>query len=503
MQEDFSLKADIAPIELDQSGITLVAPGLLGTGTWHSKRSAGETRDFALGNSELERAMAEAELEDRHTLTVEAPTPAVPANASRAFGDVADDELLLQVPLAKNEAALVLYIDEAGRISLHYAEAATQAAPALPTRAFGADHQTRFRLRLRSGVSRQGGGARGLVGSLVAKVIKVLIVKLLPDQAGALAVRRVSAWEDKQRAAQGLHGGTWQQLLDATPTPLADVGALRGQRALLFIHGTTSSTAGAFAGLRQNVPVLERLYAAYEGRVVGFNHHTMSVPVVDNARQLVGALAAAPGDYRFDIVCHSRGGLVARALAHLSETALPRPPGVHLDIGRIVFVATPNAGTPLADPERLPGFVERLVNVVNMLPDSALTLASGALLSLAAAIVEVGLPRLPGLADQAPGSPLQQALAPPANGTEGFHAFASDYEPVGNLIDVVKNAAVDRIFEAVGNDLVVPTDGVATTPYFSLPAERVFQFPRARGVHHSLYFSQPEMARIPEWLGVG
>jgi pimeloyl-ACP methyl ester carboxylesterase len=501
MEEDFTLRADMAPIELDQSGLTLVAPGLLGTGTWHSRRAPGDSRDFALGSTELERAIAEAGLDDRHTLTLEAPTPVLAGGASRSAGDVADDELLLQVPLGRDEAALVVYTDEAGRITLHYAEP-SRAAPALPSRAFGAAHQVRFRLPLRSGESRQAGSSRGLVGSVVAMVNKVLVVKLFADAAGEAAVRRVAAWEGSQRAAQGFHGGTWEQLLDPRPTPLGDVGALRGKRTLLFIHGTTSSTAGAFAGLRRNAPVLEGLVRAYEGRVVGFNHHTMSASVTDNVRDLLAALAKAPGDYRFDIVCHSRGGLVARALAHLGEAELPRPAGVRVAIGRTVFVATPNAGTPLADPARLPGFVERLVNVVNLLPDSALTLASGALLSLAAAIVEVGLPRLPGLVDQAPGSPLQQALKPPPGGSDGFHAFASEYAPVGNLVDAIRNAAVDRIFESIDNDLVVPSGGVATTPYFTLPPERVCVFPPERGVHHSLFFSQPEMARLPGWLGV-
>ncbi|MEO7057203.1 MAG: alpha/beta hydrolase [Caldimonas sp.] len=501
MEEAFALTADPTPIELDASGLTIVAPGLIGTGRCHPRRIRGESRDFALASTELERAIAEAGLDERHTLELEAQTPTPAAGASRGFGDVADDELLLQVPLARDEAALVLYTDEAGRISIHYGEV-DAASPALPTRAFGAHHRVRFRLRLRSGISRQAGTSRGLLGSVVAKVIKVLVVKLLAVPAGQLVAGRVAAWEARARVAQGLHGGTSTQLLEATPLPLANPDLLQGGRALLFIHGTTSSTAGAFAGLRQNGDVLERLYAAYEGRVVGFNHHTMSVPVIANARDLLAALAPAPGDYHFDIVCHSRGGLVARALAHLDADTLPRPPGVNVRVGRIVFVATPNAGTPLADPERLPGFVERLVNVVNLLPDSGLTIAAGALLSLAAAIVEAGLPKLPGLADQAPGSALQHALEPPPGGIDGFHAFASDYEPSGNLIDVVKNRAVDRIFEAVGNDLVVPTGGVALTPYFELPAERVFVFARERAVHHSLFFSQPEMGRLPVWLGV-
>lgn len=511
MQEDFRLIGDFTPTELNDSGITLLAPGLFGRGTWHSRREAGETRAFTGEQSLLDQAIAESGAEDRHTLVVEAPTPQVAAGSTRSGGGVADDELLLQVPLAPGEAGVVMYADEAGIISFHYGQPAAAAQPELPSRAFGAGQQVQFRLRLRTGESHGTGGSRGLVGRVVAKVIKVLVVKVFPNQVGSFAAQRVQAWEQTYRAQQGLHGGTWDQLLDPRPTRPADPRPLIGRRSLLLIHGTTSTTAGAFAGLARSPAVLDRLATLYQGRVLGFNHHTLSVPVAQNVRQLYAALAEAPGEYPFDVICHSRGGLVARALAHLADedvaaftgSAWQRPAHVKLRIGRIVFVATPNAGTALADPPRIPHFVERLTNYVNMLPDAALTIGAGALLSVAGAVAEVGLPRLPGLADQAPGSPLQQKLAPPPGGTQGFHAFCANYEPEGSLVSVFKNTAVDRIFETEPNDLVVPTGGVARTPYYDLPADRVFRFEPGRHVHHSAYFAQPEFAKAAEWLEAG
>ena len=510
MQEDFALVGDFTPTQLDQSGITLVVPGLLGSGTWLAKRLAGETREFTGEKSELDRAIDEAGAEDRHTLVIDAPTPATtPGGGWRGTGDVADDEMLLQVPLAIDEAAVVMYIDEAGLISFHYARAPTAAAAVLPSRAVGADRQLQCRLQLRTGISRKPGGSRGWIAQFTSKVIKVLVVKVFPDQVGSFVARRVHVWEQKQRAFEGLHSGTWAQLLDPTPTPVGSLAPYQGRRSLLLIHGTTSTTAGAVAGLATQGALLERLHAIYQGRVLGFNPHTMSTSVAENLRQFFDALAASPGEYAFDIVCHSRGGLVARALAHLTDeqvgkltgTAWQRPVGVKLNIGRTVFVATPNAGTALAEPERIPGFVDRLANYVNMLPDATLTIASGALLSLAGAAAEVALPRLPGLSDQAPGSPLQQMLAPPAGGFDRFNAISSDYEPEGDLVSVIKDGVVDRIFRSAKNDLVVPSDGVATTPYFKLPAARCVAFPPERSVHHSAFFGQPEMTRIADWLG--
>jgi len=511
MSEDFNLIGDFTPTELEQSGITIVAPGLYGSGTWHTERPAGALRAFTGEQGELDRAIAESGAEDRHTLLIDAPTPLITGGGVRGVGDVADDELLLQVPLANDEAAFVLYLDEAGIVSFHYQEARTATAPTLPTRAFGADHQAQFRLRLRTGVSRHPGETRALFSRLASKLIKVLVVKVFPDAVGAFTARRVQAWESRYRSFAGFHGSTWEQILDPLPTAVDDLARFAGRRSLLLLHGTTSSTAGAFAGLNQSPALLEQLHARYEGRVLGFNHHTLSVSVADNVRQFHAALAAAPGDYAFDVVCHSRGGLLARALAHLSDDAVDtltgtpwqRPTGVRVTIGRIVFVATPNAGTALADPQGIPGLVERLTNYVNMLPDATLTIASGALLSLAGAAAEVALPRLPGLADQAPESPLQQLLAPPPGDAERFYAFCADYEPENDLVGVVKHATMDRIFAAEDNDLVVPTKGVAHTPYFDVPAEHTVVFESERRVHHCAFFEQPEVARIGEWLAVG
>lgn len=510
MQEDFTLMGDFAPTQLDQSGITLVAPGLLGSGKWLAKRMAGETREFTGEKSELDRAIDEAGAEDRHTLVIDAPTPATaPGGGGRSAGDVAGNEMLLQVPIARDEAAVVMYIDEAGLVSFHYAQPPAASAPVLPSRALGADRQLRFRLQLRTGVSKKSGESRGWIAKVTSKIIKVLVVKVFPDQVESFVARRVQVWEQKQRAFQGLHSGTWEQLLAPTPTPVCSLAPYQGRRSLLLIHGTTSTTAGAFSDLAKQPALLARLHKMYEGRVLGFNHHTMSVSVAENVRQFFGALAALPGEYAFDILCHSRGGLVARALAHLTDehvgkltgTSWQRPVSVKLNIGRIVFVATPNAGTALVEPQRIPDFVDRIANYVNMLPDATLTIASGALLSLAGAAAEVSLPRLPGLSDQAPGSPLLGMLAPPPGGFDRFNAFSSDYEPEGDLASVVKDGVADRIFRNAKNDLVVPSDGVATTPYFALSAECCVAFPPERSVHHSAFFRQPEMFRIADWLG--
>lgn len=503
MPTRFDLSLDPSPIELDGFGLRLVAPGLLGSAQLYSQSGAG-TRDDPGPTDVLDQGIAEAGLELRYLLHVEAPTPAASAGSGRGVGSVGVGEVELQVPVRANETSLVLYRDEAGVISLHYAQRALADAQHVASRASTSE---RFRIPLRSGRAAATDGGRGLVGSVFGKVLRVVIVKLLHDQVGAAAFRHVQHWERTHRGFEGFHGGSAAQLMAQVPTPITDFDAVQRHPALLFLHGTTSSTAGAFSRLADSA-LLARLYAAYEGNVMGFNHPTMSASVAHNVRAFFDALAPAAGHYTFDIVCHSRGGLLARALTDLSDRFIAaatgsewhRPPGVSLDVRRIVFVATPNAGTPLAIPDNISGFVERLVNVVNFLPDSVLTVAAGALMSIAASIAEVGLPHLPGLADQAPGSDLLQALRPSLQAVDGYRAFEAAFKPQGGLVDALGNAALDHLFDRDPNDLVVPTDGVSTTPFFRLSRNRVFRFAADDAVHHTNFFGHPAMAEIEGFL---
>lgn len=514
MPIQFELRLDPSPIELDGFGLRLVAPGLLGSAQLFS-RSATGARDDPGPTDLLDRAIAEAGLERRHLVRIEAPTPPASAGSARSAGAVGIGEVELQVPVRADETSLVIYRDEAGVISLHYARRPAADAKLAASRASGPARSESFRIPLRAGRAASASGGRGPVGGLLAKILRVVIVKLLPDPIGAAACRRVRHWELTHRSFEGFHGGTAAQLMatpptpPTPPTPVSDFEAVRRRPALLFLHGTTSSTAGAFGQLA-NTALLARLYAAYEGNVIGFNHPTMSASIADNVRAFFDALAPAAGHYVFDIVCHSRGGLLARALTDLDDrfiaeatgSAWRRPPAVSLDVRRIVFVATPNAGTALAIPDNIAGLVERLVNVVNFLPDSVLTIAAGALMSIAASIAEVGLPRLPGLADQAPGSALLQALRPAPAAVDGYRAFEAAFKPQRGLVDALGHAALDSLFDSHPNDLVVPTDGVSTTPFFRLGRDRVFRFAADDAVHHTNFFGHPAMAEVEGFLGL-
>lgn len=523
MEENFNLSATEVPIELEQAGITLVAPGLYGDGIYVGARVSGETRAFTAEQTALDDAIREANLGDRHTLVITAPTPEIQngQGGQRTFqDDVSGDEILLQVPGNQDELQFLIYTDEAGIISFHY-PTQTDARQALPSsRAFDAAVQNQYRIPLRSGQDQNHAesASRGLFGKVGSKILKVLVGKVFTKQTGKAVHGAIQAWENRNRYFQGLHGGeNFTELMATPPQSFNQWDAIRGKKALLFVHGTSSSTAGAFAGLqktsdgRQNIP--GALYEQYERRVLAFNHHTMSIGVADNIKQFYEAFAHHPGEYTFDIICHSRGGLMSRALNHLSDEFIAsangwrRPQNVNIKIDRIVFVATPNAGTDIARKGNLSAMTERLANFVNQFPDGLASISGGMLLTLASAIADAGLPYVPGLEDQSPDSDLIKALTDNAVDKERYYGFEADYEVTGNLQTVVKKGILaagsdilaDRLFDDKPNDFVVPTFGVSKNDRFCLESNHI-QYFKGSKVHHTNFFFQTEIEKILEFL---
>ena len=120
---------------------------------------------------------------------------------------------------------------------------------------------------------------------------------------------------------------------------------MMSDRSLLFLHGTFSNAASAYGSLA-NSNFFDRAKALYGDRIFAFNHFTVSRTPEENARMLLEGL---PDQHTtFDVITHSRGGLVLRNLVErllaMTEAgfdpckigvrnSLPdNPTEVHLDI---------------------------------------------------------------------------------------------------------------------------------------------------------------------------
>ena len=329
--------------------------------------------------------------------------------------------------------------------------------------------------------------------------------------------------------------GTWLEKLDKTLTPerglrqLGDRGlqplesAPRSGRILLLIHGTFSDSDTLVANFHKNPRGAAFVDWARDhySHILTFDHPTLSASPMLNAREL--ALLLDSTDAEIDVVCHSRGGLVARWWLEVFDHGRP-------DKRRAVFVGSPLAGTGLAAPTNIRGSLSLLSNVGNALGAASaalpfLTVLTGlfrvvtSVTSLAAKTpaVDAAIALVPGLSAQSRVGnnleliSLRQGARP---GAGRYFAIQSNFESeklgwqfwryFRGLGDRAKDNLADLVFKSE-NDLVVDTGSmVELSDALSIPAELVLDFGTTDEVHHTNYFVQPQtLAFIREMLEYG
>lgn len=108
--------------------------------------------------------------------------------------------------------------------------------------------------------------------------------------------------------------------------------------ALLFLHGTASSTAGSFRALwgdeASEVDARAKIVKAYGNRVYGFEHRSLTDSPIANALALLESL---PVGARLHLVSHSRGGMLGELLARANR--LDSDPFTEADIARFTAQA--------------------------------------------------------------------------------------------------------------------------------------------------------------------
>ncbi len=311
---------------------------------------------------------------------------------------------------------------------------------------------------------------------------------------------------------------------------LADTGLTRDRnsRVLLFVHGTFDSTLGAFGGLAATEAgraFLTQALADYDA-VVGFDHRTLSVDPLENARDLADLLTPFRGrQVTLDIIGHSRGGLTARSFV---ESVLP---GLSWrgKVDRAVFVGATNAGTHFADETRWADLADLYTNLVAANARAIAALPGGAPIAalVVGAVRGVGVlvrwlasfatdpDSVPGIAAMVPDGPFVTDLnadqrGQPRSGTPWF-VVSSDFEvtvddhppemPVAVVTRLV-DGVVDHVFTGP-NDLVVDVDSMSAIdlPHGGGYVRDELALPPNSVVYHTNYFAQPVVAEALEaWL---
>lgn len=342
------------------------------------------------------------------------------------------------------------------------------------------------------------GEGRGLPARLAIAALKVLVFPHVEGTAVG-AGKAAAEWGEQKLRPYGLRSFTAKDYRDPQGKALDADGwsRLAEGRSLLFVHGTTSQAHAAFGDLGDET--MRALEERYEGRLFAFDHPTLSVTPRENVEWLLDQIPPET-TLDLDIVCHSRGGLVARVLSErLDATTRDTRP---VSVGSIVFVGSPNAGTKMADGTQVGHFLDTYTNLASRIPGSTAVDTMAVVLAVVQHVASRGMTGLPGLQSMHPGGEFQTWLAEGDRvGDTKYFAIASDYEPRGAAMKRLAESQLSHLFEEA-HDFVVPVEsvyGANGSPHFPLD-----QYVVLRGddsMSHVGYFgAHPVQAKLLDWL---
>jgi hypothetical protein len=348
------------------------------------------------------------------------------------------------------------------------------------------------------------GARRGFISRAVKAVVLKIAGKIADFALSKLALLWETATWKLKKQREGWLSVTAEGLSGDQGLPAADLRTLSASdRHLLFLHGTFSNTKAAFHGLAHTQggsgkTLFDELQGSYGNRIYGFDHFTLSRTPQENVQMLLEALPNRPTT--FDVITHSRGGLVLRHLVERRD--LFGPLADRCVIGRAVLVASPNEGTPLASPDHVTHYTNWLSNVLELFPDNPFTtgveFVSEALSWIARRIVG-GLPGLASMDNK--GDIIRRLQAAPGPPNQAYSALVANFEPDATVLQRIIDAGADLFFPTA-NDLVVPTEGgwrvdAGSATIVTIPGDRVGCFglggnlAQQKAVNHVNFFEDP------------
>lgn len=419
------------------------------------------------------------------------------APGRRSAGSAATLPLAAEVP--EGSVVLLIVRQQSGALSFHRPDDGTQRR-----RGGGAGAGVRVTFQVPLVDSPAATGRRGLF----SKVVRAALVKIA-DWAVGKIVEHAAGWA-VPILARKLEDHLWakrpQGWLHVTPEALASAsdGLRTGkplfrnpERGLLLIHGTFSNAHAAFEKLPAT-GFFQEAAKLYGRNIYAFNHYTISKTPEENVADLLADLPEQ--DLEFDVITHSRGGLVLREL--LEGSGLAHPKRKHLKIGTVVMVASPNAGTPLASSSHWDKQLSFFANLLELLPDNPFSTGAAWLAEALKWFAGNVLGNCSGLEAMDPAGNCIDLLQQPPGSPEAarYHALTSNFQPPRDWWARLADLGVDKFFKGA-NDLVVPTEGswqVSEDNGDWLKGESIACFGPGgnlgpeEAVHHGAYFGHPD-----------
>jgi hypothetical protein len=450
---------------------------------------AGE-RDMSTA---FDDALNEVGLRLQETLHVEVQQMTAPVRSAMRHEAPEDRIVLRPIPAADGAPQVVLYQDESGGLSWHFPDGHfTRSAR---SRARGATFTISARTAQARAAFLAGQPAarmRGPITKLGRKIFKVIVAPLAKIVADPL--QNVVGKIERRHRQDLIRGVNVDNYRKRVTDSFSDWSSFANKRSLLIIHGIFSSTEGMLGNLPP--AAMRSLSDEYEGRVIAFDQLTVTKSPEENARLFLetAARAGRGQQLKFDILCHSRGGIVSRTLVERGSDLVPQ---ARCAFDRVFFVATPNQGSPLGDAKHINDMLDVFTNLLTNFPDGPVTYSLEVLLAIVRLIAYSALAELPGIAAMGTNGYITKVLNKASQKSPAtYAAAAANYEPDPNsdngfFTGRFTNILIDRIFERGANDLVVPSEGVfAANGHPSFPIANVLRYAVSDHVWHTDFFRQ-------------
>ncbi len=421
-------------------------------------------------------------------------------NERRSSSGASSSDLRLAAEVPENADVLLVMRHESGAFTFHRPNVAGR-------RSAAEQGKTRVGFEISLATATSANERRGPI----SKLLKVALVRVTEAAKKAL-LEKLTDWSGKQvidwlvpQVAVKLEEQIWKQQrrtlgwLRVTENALAaeeermiaeKPSFSPGTRGLLFIHGTFSCAHGGFKKLA-GTGFFKQAAAIYGVNFYAFNHFTFSKTPEQNVKEMLDALP--DGEFEFDVITHSRGGLVLREL--MEGASAQHPKRGRLKIGRVIMVASPSAGTPLADFDTWEKRFSYIANLMDMLPDHPFVTGASWLAEALKWSAANLLGNFPGLTAMEPSGDYLRGLQGAPVGSL-YHAVVSNFHPTESLAHRLADLGVDRFFNGA-NDLVVPTEGGWMTAADSagwIPGSRIACFGHGGNagedqvIHHGGFF---------------
>ena len=226
-----------------------------------------------------------------------------------------------------------------------------------------------------------------------------------------------------------------------------------------------------------------------------FDHHSVSVTPKENAELLAGLV---PGrSPRSRSTWSPRAGRLVGARDRV---------GRRLDVRGLVMVASPNAGTVLADREHLSDLLDRITDLAQFVPDNGVTDTLGLVFAVVKQLAVGAVGGLDGPDVDEPRRGVPREL----NGRPALaavvRAIAADYEPPQGRRSPGSPATRAPTWCSVSRQRPRRPDRrlLVRRRRRSFPIDERLVLDASRSVDHNSFFRQPEVAeQLLEWLPTG